>query len=108
MASCGFLPEFAPLELDGRLLGDGGLSLNAPFDAILDNAVEVICRCMSSTSMLATATGQSPWKAPSNEKAISCLAIRPFSSLNTALNCERLEGSSRVVPSQVDATGLSC
>jgi len=40
MASCGFLPEFAPLELDGRLLGDGGLSLNAPFDPILENAVE--------------------------------------------------------------------
>jgi NTE family protein len=40
MASCGFLLEFAPLELDGRLLGDGGLSLNAPFDPILDNAVE--------------------------------------------------------------------
>jgi NTE family protein len=40
MASCGFLPEFAPLELNGQLLGDGGLSLNAPFDPILENAVE--------------------------------------------------------------------
>jgi NTE family protein len=40
MASCGFLPEFAPLELDGRLLGDGGLSLNAPFDPILGNHTE--------------------------------------------------------------------
>jgi NTE family protein len=29
MASCGFLPEFAPVEINGRLLGDGGLSLNA-------------------------------------------------------------------------------
>jgi NTE family protein len=37
MASCGFLPEFAPLEIDGRLLGDGGLSLNAPFDPILQS-----------------------------------------------------------------------
>ena len=36
MASCGFLPEFAPVEIDGRLLGDGGLSLNAPFDPILE------------------------------------------------------------------------
>jgi NTE family protein len=35
MASCGFLPEFAPVKVDGRLLGDGGLSLNAPFDPIL-------------------------------------------------------------------------
>jgi NTE family protein len=38
MASCGFLPEFAPVELGGRLLGDGGLSLNAPFDPVLDSA----------------------------------------------------------------------
>ena len=37
MASCGFLPEFAPVEIDGRLLGDGGLSLNAPFDSILQS-----------------------------------------------------------------------
>lgn len=35
LASCGFLPEFAPLEIGGRLLGDGGLSLNAPFDPVM-------------------------------------------------------------------------
>jgi NTE family protein len=35
LASCGFLPEFAPVEIGGRLLGDGGLSLNAPFDPIM-------------------------------------------------------------------------
>src|SRR3954466_10496070 len=40
MASCGFLPEFAPVELGGRLLGDGGLSLNAPFDPILDSTID--------------------------------------------------------------------
>ena len=40
MASCGFLPEFAPVEVDGRLLGDGGLSLNAPFDPILQSDFE--------------------------------------------------------------------
>jgi NTE family protein len=40
MASCGFLPEFAPVEVDGRLLGDGGLSLNAPFDPILQSDVD--------------------------------------------------------------------
>jgi NTE family protein len=34
LASCGFLPEFAPIEIDGRLLGDGGLSINAPIEAI--------------------------------------------------------------------------
>jgi NTE family protein len=36
MASCGFLPEFAPVEFDGRSLGDGGLPLNVPFDPILN------------------------------------------------------------------------
>jgi NTE family protein len=40
MASCGFLPEFAPIEVGGRLLGDGGLSLNAPFDPILESSIE--------------------------------------------------------------------
>jgi NTE family protein len=40
LASCGFLPEFAPVEVGGRLLGDGGLSLNAPFDPILEAEIE--------------------------------------------------------------------
>src|SRR3954469_2297391 len=35
MASCGYLPEFAPVEISGRLLGDGGLSANAPIEALL-------------------------------------------------------------------------
>jgi NTE family protein len=40
LASCGFLPEFAPVEVAGRLLGDGGLSLNVPFDPILETETE--------------------------------------------------------------------
>lgn len=36
LASCGFLPEFAPVEIAGRLLGDGGLSMNAPIEPVLD------------------------------------------------------------------------
>jgi NTE family protein len=40
LASCGFLPEFAPVEVAGRLLGDGGLSLNAPFDPILTSEID--------------------------------------------------------------------
>jgi NTE family protein len=35
MASAGYLPEFAPVEIGGRLLGDGGLSANAPAEAVL-------------------------------------------------------------------------
>ena len=40
LASCGFLPEFAPVEILGRLLGDGGLSVNAPFDSILGEDID--------------------------------------------------------------------
>jgi NTE family protein len=45
MASCGFLPEFAPVEIGGRLLGDGGLSANAPVEAVLRDGSEddLIC-----------------------------------------------------------------
>ncbi|HET7889004.1 MAG TPA: patatin-like phospholipase family protein [Bradyrhizobium sp.] len=38
LASCGFLPEFAPVQLGDRWLGDGGLSLNVPFDPILEES----------------------------------------------------------------------
>jgi NTE family protein len=45
LASCGYLPEFAPLEIGGRLLGDGGLSANAPIEALLHERPErnIIC-----------------------------------------------------------------
>ena len=36
LASCGFIPEFAPVLIDQRWLGDGGFSLNAPFDPVLE------------------------------------------------------------------------
>ncbi len=36
LASCALLPDFAPVEIGGRLLGDGGLSTNAPLDLVLD------------------------------------------------------------------------
>jgi NTE family protein len=38
IASCGFLPEFAPVVIGGRLLGDGGLSANAPIEAFGNEA----------------------------------------------------------------------
>jgi NTE family protein len=50
LASCGFLPEFAPVQIDGRILGDGGLSVNAPLEIVLtssdadgDTEEELIC-----------------------------------------------------------------
>jgi NTE family protein len=38
VASCALLPLFAPVEVEGRLLGDGGLSGNLPLDLVLDDA----------------------------------------------------------------------
>lgn len=35
LASCGMLPEFAPVMIEGRLYGDGGLSANAPVEPAL-------------------------------------------------------------------------
>ena len=46
LASCGFVPEFAPTEIDGRLLGDGGLAANAPLEAAFEDLgpdEDVIC-----------------------------------------------------------------
>lgn len=36
LASCGFLPEFGPVRIGDDWLGDGGFSLNAPFDPVLE------------------------------------------------------------------------
>ena len=45
VASCALLPIFAPVEVEGRLLGDGCLSANTPLDVILDSAPadDMIC-----------------------------------------------------------------
>jgi NTE family protein len=42
LATCGFLPEFAPVEIGGRLLGDGGLSANAPVEPVLEEMFDGI------------------------------------------------------------------
>ena len=46
LATCGFLPDFAPIEIDGRLLGDGGLVSNAPIETALfdeDGEDDLLC-----------------------------------------------------------------
>jgi NTE family protein len=35
LASCGFLPDFAPRRIDDRLLGDGAFAANAPVELVL-------------------------------------------------------------------------
>lgn len=45
VASCALLPLFAPVEIEGRLLGDGGLASNAPLDLVLDDPAFEGSRC---------------------------------------------------------------
>ncbi len=45
VASCALMPIFAPVEVEGRLLADGGLSSNTPLDLVLDDpgSEDVLC-----------------------------------------------------------------
>ena len=45
LASCSFFPDFAPTMVEGRALGDGGFSANAPMDAVLgeDETGDLVC-----------------------------------------------------------------
>ena len=45
LASCGLLPEFAPVEIDSRLLGDGALAANAPVDVVLGDPGDELKFC---------------------------------------------------------------
>ncbi len=45
VASCALLPLFAPVEIEGRLLGDGGLASNAPLDLVPDDPAFEGLRC---------------------------------------------------------------
>lgn len=40
LASAAFVPEFVPVQIDGRLLGDGGLAANLPFNVVRQEAME--------------------------------------------------------------------
>ena len=45
LASCALLPLFAPVEVGGRLLGDGGMSSNAPLDLVLQDPASEGLEC---------------------------------------------------------------
>ena len=45
LASCALLPIFAPVEIGGRLLADGGFSSNAPLDVVLSDGASREMRC---------------------------------------------------------------
>jgi NTE family protein len=40
LASCALMPVFAPIDVEGRMLGDGGLSANTPVALILDEPTD--------------------------------------------------------------------
>jgi NTE family protein len=82
LASCGFLPEFAPVEVGGQLLGDGGLSLNAPFDPIMESELEG--DLLLYVIDLYARDGERPasLEAAAERKTICCSAIRRLSGLN--------------------------
>ena len=44
-ASCALLPLFAPVEIGGRLLGDGGHAANTPLDLVLDEPRAADLQC---------------------------------------------------------------
>jgi predicted acylesterase/phospholipase RssA len=58
LASCGFRPEFAPAEIGGRLLGEGGLSTIAPIEPVLDDAGAPTAPSSSSIFSRAMVAGQ--------------------------------------------------
>jgi NTE family protein len=44
LASIGFIPDFPPVEIEGRLLSDGGLSANTPVEIVLsESADDLLC-----------------------------------------------------------------
>ena len=47
MASAAFIPDFPPVEIDGRLLVDGGLSANLPVHLVLQDMLECPAVCFA-------------------------------------------------------------
>jgi len=45
LASCGFLPDFAPVQIGGRLLGDGSLAANTPLEPVFSQPAETTHLC---------------------------------------------------------------
>ena len=60
LATCGFIPEFAPFDIGGRLLGDGGLVANAPLDMVLRDPHEAPADILCFVVDLYTRSGGRP------------------------------------------------
>jgi NTE family protein len=88
LASCGFLPEFEPLQIDGRWLGDGGLSINAPFDPVLAEPMPLHLYVVD----LFPRDGKAPasLEAASERKSDLMMANQTYQRLGLALAARRL------------------
>jgi NTE family protein len=88
LASCGFLPEFAPVEIDGRCLGDGGLSVNAPFEPVLTEDIHL---CLYVVDLFAR-DGELPGsiEAASERKNDLIMGNQTFQRLKLAVANRRL------------------
>jgi NTE family protein len=51
LASSGLAPEFAPVKINGRILGDGGLAANAPVSPVLREFDKGVCVVVDLYSM---------------------------------------------------------
>jgi NTE family protein len=90
IASCSFPPEFPPVEIDGRLLADGGLAANAPIDLVFqhdgdesddsDPGGRLLCFVVD----LFPSVGQRP--ASLDQAAVRCLDLLLGNQTTRALN----------------------
>jgi NTE family protein len=86
-ASCGFLPEFAPVTIGTQMLVDGGLSWKAPFDPILN------ARRPAAVSSICTPATTSPRRASKllmSARTI-CFGNQTYLRLKDKLTIRRLE-----------------
>lgn len=89
LASCGFLPEFEPLSIDGRWLGDGGLSINAPFDPVLGEPTSLRLYIVD----LFARDGEVPasLEAASERKSDLMMGNQTYQRLRLGLSARRLQ-----------------
>jgi NTE family protein len=93
IASCGLLPEFPPVEIAGRLLGDGGLIANAPVEAVLQDEAHLEQDLLCFVVDLFPVGGERP--ATLEQAAVRCVDLLFGNQTARALNAFRREQTVR-------------
>jgi NTE family protein len=103
LASCGYLPEFAPVEIGGRLLGDGGLAANAPIEALRDHQQPLTCFVVD----LFARDGERPGDLETalSRKSDLTFANQTWQRLEAFCREEQLRGELRVLQDKTGASG---